>query len=48
MANDMKIIQIDKAVETEYEAAKILRQHPKDTVILNNVVGYDIPIVSGI
>ena len=33
----MKIIQIDKAVETEYEAAKILRQHPKDTVILNNV-----------
>ena len=44
----MKIIQIEEEVDIEYEAAKILRQYPKDTVILKNVKGYDIPIVSGI
>ncbi len=44
----MKIIQIDQEVDPVYEAAQILREYPKDTVMLNNVKGSDIPIVSGI
>ncbi len=46
--DNFKIITIDDEVQVEYEAAKILRQHPKEIVILNNVKGYDIPIISGI
>lgn len=42
------IIEIDSEVSTIYEASKILREYPKDTVILNNVKGFDMPIVSGI
>jgi len=45
---DMKIIQIDDEVDVKYEATKILKKYPRDTVILNNVKGYDMPIVSGI
>ena len=45
---DMKIIQIDKEVDPVYEATQILKQYPKDTVILNNVKGFDMPVVSGI
>lgn len=46
--DDKNIIKIDKEVSSEYEAAKILRQYPKDTVILKNVKGFDIPVISGI
>lgn len=42
------IIEIDSEISTIYEASKILREYPKDTVILNNVKGFDMPIVSGI
>ena len=48
MAEEREIIRIEKEVDPVYEAAKILRQYPKDTVILENVKGCDIPIVSGI
>lgn len=30
------------------EAGNILRKHPKETVLLSNIKGYDIPVVSGI
>jgi len=42
------IIKIEEEVSSEYEAARILREHPKKTVILENIAGYDIPIISGI
>ncbi|BBL62184.1 hypothetical protein MARBORIA2_08740 [Methanobrevibacter arboriphilus] len=42
------ILTIEEEVSTEFEAARILREHPKKTVILKNVKGYDIPIISGI
>lgn len=45
---DSNIIEINEEVDSKYEAAKILRQYPKDTVILNNVKGFDMPVVSGI
>ena len=45
---DMKIIQIDQEVDPIYEATQILKEYPKDTVILNNVKGFDMPVVSGI
>ena len=44
----MNVIQIDDELDAEYEAAKVLRKYPKDTVMLNNIKGYDIPVVSGI
>ena len=46
--NNLKVIQVDDELDAEYEAAKILRKYPKETVMLNNIKGYDIPIVSGI
>ncbi|MCQ2972467.1 MAG: UbiD family decarboxylase [archaeon] len=42
------IIEINDEVNSEFEVTKILKKYPKDTVILNNVKGYDIPIISGI
>lgn len=42
------VMKIDKEISAKYEAGKILREHPKDTVLLSNIKGYDIPIVSGI
>ena len=44
----INVIQIDEEVDAEYEAAKVLRKYPKETVMLNNIKGYDIPVVSGI
>jgi len=45
---DYEIIKIEDEVSSEYEAARILRQHPKKIVILENIKGYDIPVISGI
>ena len=42
------IIQIEDELDPMYEVAKVLRKYPKDTVILKNVKGHDIPVVSGI
>ena len=44
----MNVIQIDEELDAKYEATKVLRKYPKDTVMLNNIKGYDIPVVSGI
>jgi len=48
LENFNNIIKIDKELDPEYEVTKVLREYPKDTVILTNVKGYDIPIISGI
>ena len=45
---DENIIEITDELSSEYEVSKILRQYPKDTIIIKNVKGYDIPIITGI
>ena len=46
--NDKNVIEIDDELSSEFELAKVLRKYPKDTVIIKNVKGYDLPVVSGI
>ena len=48
LEEDFKVIKIEKKVSAEYEVAKILREHPKDVLIFENVEGYDMKIISGI
>ena len=45
---DDNIIEITEELSCEFEIAKVLRKYPKDTVIIKNVKGYDLPVVSGI
>ena len=45
---DENIIEIADELSSEYEVSKVLRQYPKDTVIIKNVKGHDIPIITGI
>ena len=45
---DENIIEIADELSTEYEISKVLREYPKDTVIVKNVKGYDMPVVTGI
>ena len=42
------IIEITEELSTEFEISKVLRKYPKDTVIIKNVKGFDIPVISGI
>ena len=42
------IIEITGELSSEFEVAKVLRKYPKDTVIVKNVKGFDIPVISGI
>ena len=46
--NDENIIEITDELSSEYEISKVLRQYPKDTVIVKNVKGYDMPVITGI
>ena len=48
LEDEFKVIKIEKEVSAEYEVAKILREHPKDVVIFENVKDYDMKIISGI
>ncbi len=48
LEEDFKVIKIEKEISAEYEVAKILREHPKDVVIFENVKDYDMKIISGI
>ena len=48
LEEDFKVIKIEKEVSAEYEVAKILREHPKDVLIFENVKDYDMKIISGI
>ena len=45
---DNNIIEITEELSTEFEVAKVLRQYPKDTVVIKNVKGFDLPVISGI
>lgn len=46
--NDENIIEITEELSSEFEVARALRDYPKDTVVIENVKGFDIPVVSGI
>ncbi|WP_458456281.1 UbiD family decarboxylase [Methanobrevibacter sp.] len=46
--NDENLIEINDELSSEFEVAKVLRQYPKDTIIINNVKGFDMPVISGI
>ena len=46
--NDQNIIEITEELSSEYEISKVLRKYPKDTVIIKNPNGFDIPIICGI
>lgn len=46
--NDANLIEIDDELSSEYEVSKVLRQYPKDTVIIKNIKGFDMPVISGI
>ena len=46
--NDPNIIEIAEELSPEFEVGKVLRKYPKDTVIIKNVKGFDMPVVSGI
>ena len=46
--NDENIIEITEELSCEYELSKVLRKYPKDTVIIKNVKGFDMPVISGI
>ncbi len=48
LENEFKVIKIEDEVSTKYEVAKVLREHPKDTVIFENVKDYNMKIISGI
>ena len=48
LKENFNVIKIEKEVSAEYEVAKILREHPKDVLIFENVKGYDMKIISGI
>lgn len=45
---DKNIVEITEELSSEFEVAKILRKYPKDTVLIKNVKGFDIPVISGI
>ncbi|MDY3097543.1 UbiD family decarboxylase [Methanobrevibacter sp.] len=42
------IIEITEELSNEFEVAKVLRKYPKDTVLIKNVKGFDLPVISGI
>ena len=46
--DDNNIIEITEELSDEFEVAKELRKYPKDTVIVRNVKGFDMPVISGI
>ncbi len=48
LEEEFKVIKIENEVSTKYEVAKVLREYPKDTIIFENVKGYDMKIISGI
>ena len=45
---DENIIEIEDELSSEFEVARVLRDYPKDTVIIKNVKGFNMPVISGI
>ena len=45
---DENIIEITDELSCEYEISKVLREYPKDTVIVESPKGFDMPVITGI
>lgn len=48
LEEEFKVIKIEKEVSAKYEVAKVLREHPKDVVVFENVKDCNMKIISGI
>ncbi|MBP2045877.1 UbiD family decarboxylase [Methanobacterium aggregans] len=48
LEEEFKVVKIEKEISTKYEASKILREHPRDVVIFENVEESDMRIISGV
>ncbi|HML06316.1 MAG TPA: UbiD family decarboxylase [Methanobacterium sp.] len=48
LKNDFNIINVEEEISTKYEVAKVLREHPKDVIIFENIKESDMKIISGI
>ncbi|MTK64474.1 MAG: UbiD family decarboxylase [Methanobacterium sp.] len=48
LENDFNVINIDDEVTTQYEVSKIMKDHPKDVLIFNNLRESEMGIISGI
>ncbi len=48
LEKEFKIIKIEDQISTKYEVADILRKHPKDTVIFENIENSEIKVIAGI
>ena len=48
LENEFKVIKIEKEISTKYEVAKVLREHPKDAIIFENIKDSKMRIISGI
>ncbi len=48
LEEEFKVIKIEDQISTKYEVASILRRHPKDTVIFENIKESEMKIISGI
>lgn len=48
LKKDFNVINVEEEISTKYEVAKVLREHPKDVIIFENVKESDMKIISGI
>lgn len=48
LEREFKVIKIEKEISTKYEVAKVLREHPKDALIFENIKDSEMRIISGI
>lgn len=48
LEEEFNVIKIETQISAEYEVANILRNHPKDTIIFENIKDSNIKIISGI
>ena len=48
LEEEFKVVKIEKEISTKYEASKILREHPRDVVIFENIAESDMRIISGV
>ena len=46
--NYENVIEINEELSSEFEISRILRDYPKDTVVINNPKDSEIPVISGI
>lgn len=48
LEDEFKVIKIQEEISTKYEVSKLLKEHPKDVLIFENVKESDMRIISGI